>query len=64
MFFNQQETVTDSAIKMSPIGVTSGLAYMNVTIPDLIQYLTLVYAVLLVAEKLYAFYVKYRESKK
>lgn len=63
MFFNHNETVTEAVIKASPIGAASGLQYMNVSIPDLIQYLTLAYTVLLVSEKLYVIYKRYKDRK-
>jgi hypothetical protein len=62
MFFNHQETAVQEAVKMSPLGATTGLTLMNVTIPELIQYLTLAYTVLLVIEKAYMFYRRYRDK--
>lgn len=48
---------------MSPLGATTGLTLMNVTIPELIQYLTLAYTILLVVEKGYMFYRRYKDRK-
>lgn len=65
MFFQQHETISDVAAKASPVVAASGInMFTSITLPDIIQYVSLLYAVLLAVDKLYVMYVRYRDARK
>lgn len=63
MFFNPHETITDAAIKTSPLTAGIGLEYMNFNLPDFIQYMMAVYAVFLAVDKVFVFYLRVKNRK-
>jgi hypothetical protein len=58
------ESISELLTKAAPPVTVTSLNLYGVTLPDIVQIVTLVYLVVLVADKLYAMYQKYKEDKK
>lgn len=64
MLFNQHESITDVATKAGPPVAVSGLSFLGVSLPELVQIVTLVYVVILIGDKVFSIIKTYRNSKK
>lgn len=58
---HHQETVVDAAVRLSPPAAVMGATFLNMTVADWIQWLTLLYLILLVSHKLWTTWREFKE---
>ncbi len=64
MLSHQPESITDIAAKAGPPVAVSGLSFIGVSLPDLVQIITLIYVALMIVDKTISIVRNYREAKK
>lgn len=58
MPYQNTETVTDMVSKAGPALAVSGLTLFGISLPDLVQILTVVYLLFMLADKAYVLYLR------
>lgn len=61
MNLHQTETVTE-VVKATPLGTVAGFTFFGYSVPEVIQLLTLGYAVLLIVHKVWVMYRMWKEG--
>lgn len=59
---NSAELATEG-LKVSPPAAVTGMTMFGYPIPELVQFVTLIYVAVMLSDKLYSMWVRYRESK-
>jgi|VirMetMinimDraft_7_1064189.scaffolds.fasta_scaffold96476_1 hypothetical protein len=62
LFSNHTDTATDIISKAAPPIAVSGLTMFGFSIPELVQLITLVYVSVMLIDKVYTMYSRYRDK--